>query len=117
MMVDAATAAERPRTKRRRSIMWNGSFCSARFVAGIACPVYCGAGGLAEDKCPGVGVGGEERAGGFGVEHEDYGGEGVAVGGAGIDDCGLEHAFDGAHGLGIEDMAVAMTVFDEEFFG
>jgi len=56
-------------------------------------------------------------AGCIGSKHEHDGGKSIAVCGAGVDDSGLQHAFDGPHGARIEDVAVAMTIFDEELFG
>src|SRR5579862_757204 len=123
MTVEAvATAAERPRTKRRRSIMKMGSFDgSGRCLAGVACPVYCGAGEtggwLFEDKGLGIGHRREQLAGSVGAEYEDYGRECIAVGGAGIDDGSLQHGFDGAHCARVEDVAVAMSIFNEKLFG
>jgi len=59
----------------------------------------------------------EEFAGRLGAEHEYDGRQSVAVGSAGVDDGGLQHAFDGPHGARIEDVAVAMTIIDKELFG
>jgi hypothetical protein len=69
-----------------------------------------------EDQCLSGRHRSEEFAGGCGIEYEDDGGERVAVCGAGIDDGGLEHTFDGTHGARVEDVAVTMAIFDEELF-
>src|ERR1700758_300595 len=94
-----------------RLALMSGSFCGGSFSAGGVLPVYWNAGWtgrrLSEDKSLRFGPGGQDAAGGSGVEDEDDGGESVAVGGAGVDDGGLQHAFHGAHGAGIKDVTVA----------
>ena len=72
---------------------------------------------MVEEERLRVGHRGEQFAGRIGSEHEDDGGERITVSGAGVDDGGLQHAFDGPHGAGIEDVAVAVAIFDEELFG
>ena len=72
---------------------------------------------MVEEERLRVGHRGEQFAGRIGSEHEDDGGERITVSGAGVDDGGLQHAFDGPHAARIEDVTVAMTIFDKEFFG